>query len=274
VEGNARVEFALPAKPENVALVRHALAGLAEVLGMPPTGVADLKTAVTEACTNAVVHAYDAGDSGLMEVGAAVEDEHLVVVVRDFGEGIRPLADADRRSLRLGLPLMAALTDGFELSQSPGGGTTVSLRIPLAVGHEPGPPLSPVIADETRIDIAAGDALGPVLSRVISMFAARADLTVDRVADAVLLSDAISAGGDAAFPDGTARVAVAEDAGAFELRVGPLSRGGGQRLIERMRFPQINATLEALAEDVAVTEDADGDTVTVRVGATTPSPAS
>ena len=271
MEGNARVEFALPAKPENVALVRHALAGLADVLGMPPAGVADLKTTVTEACTNAVLHAYGADDSGVMEVSAALEDEHLVVVVRDFGEGIRPLADADRRSLRLGLPLMAALTDGFELSQSPGGGTTISLRIPLATMDEADPLLGPEIADETRIDIAAGDALGPVLSRVISMFAARADLTVDRVADAVLLSDAISAGGDGAFPDGTARVAVAEDEGAFELRVGPLSPGGGQRLIERMRFPQINASLEALAEDVNVNEDTDGDTVVVRVGAASPS---
>jgi hypothetical protein len=125
----------------------------------------------------------------------------------------------------------------------------------------------PPLPDVARIEIDADHALGPVLSRVISMFAARADLTVDRVSDAVLLSDAISAAGDSAFPDGTARIAVAEDAGAFELMVGPLTAGGGRRLLDQMRFPQVNASFEALAEDVQVLEDDQGDTVVVRLGA-------
>ena len=42
-------------------MVRHALAGLAEEIGMDETGVADLKTVVTEACMNVVVHAYPTG---------------------------------------------------------------------------------------------------------------------------------------------------------------------------------------------------------------------
>ena len=63
VKAEARVEFSLPARAENVPLVRHALAGLAEELGMGPGEVADLKTVVTEACTNVVVHAYETGQS-------------------------------------------------------------------------------------------------------------------------------------------------------------------------------------------------------------------
>ena len=53
------LELVLPARAENVAVVRHALAGMAEALGMDPAQIADLKTVVTEACMNVVVHAYE-----------------------------------------------------------------------------------------------------------------------------------------------------------------------------------------------------------------------
>ena len=78
---------------------------------MEPSEVADLKTVVTEACMNVVVHAYDDDETGVLEVdawprgGAAWWSR-----VRDYGAGIRPLADVEHRSLRLGLPLIAALT--------------------------------------------------------------------------------------------------------------------------------------------------------------------
>ena len=75
MEPEARVEFSLPALAANVPLVRHALAGLAEALEMEPPEVADLKTVVTEACMNVVVHAYDDGERGLLEVDAWPEDE-------------------------------------------------------------------------------------------------------------------------------------------------------------------------------------------------------
>ena len=55
------LQIRLPAKAENVAVVRHALSGLAEQIGMDEAGLADLKTVVTEACTNVVVHATRTG---------------------------------------------------------------------------------------------------------------------------------------------------------------------------------------------------------------------
>ncbi len=111
----------LPAKAENVGVVRHALAGLAEALGMEPGPLGDLKTVVTEACMNTVVHAYGDG-AGSMEIDAVREDDALVVVVRDHGSGIRPKVDIDRESLRMGLPLIAALSSSFEISGGPGNG--------------------------------------------------------------------------------------------------------------------------------------------------------
>ena len=72
------LQLVLPARAEDVAVVRHALAGLAEALDMDPAQLADLKTVVTEACMNAVVHAYE-DEPGPMEVDAYREDDALVV---------------------------------------------------------------------------------------------------------------------------------------------------------------------------------------------------
>jgi len=267
VEADASFEFSLPAKPENVALVRHALSGLADVLGMEPEEIADLKTVVTEACSNVVTHAYEPGEIGPLEVVARPEDGSLVVTVADYGRGIRPLADVERRSLRLGIPLIAALSDGFEIGMSPGGGTTVTMRIRLAPNGDERAAREPGRTQETRIEIGAGEALSPVLGRVISMLATRADFSVDRLSDAVLLSDAISAGGPQGFPNGTVRLAVKEEAGAFELRIGPLTEGGGERLLEGMQIPGLEATLEALAEEVQVERGDAGEHVRLRISA-------
>ena len=251
MESEVRVQFALPATAENVPLVRHALAGLGEAIEMEPTDVADLKTVVTEACMNVVLHAYGDGE-GLLEVEAEVTDDQLVITVRDFGRGIRPLADVERRSLRLGLPLIAALTESFEISAGPAGGTEVVMRVPITANGDRLRAEAPKLTDETRISLPAGDLLAPILSRVISMFAARADFSVDKLSDAVLLGDALSSHGPDGFPEGTARITVQEGENSFSLRVGPLDPGGGQRLVDGMRIPMLDASLESLAEEVRV----------------------
>jgi serine/threonine-protein kinase RsbW len=259
-----RVEFSLPAVAANVPLIRHALAGLAEALEMEPAEVADLKTVVTEACINVVVHAYE-DETGLLEVDAWPEDGCLVVSVRDYGAGVRPLADVEHRSLRLGLPLIAALTRSFEVSGSPGHGTEVRMKIPFAPASNGSVP-APEAGDETRITLPAGELLGPILARVISMFATRADFSVDELSDAVLLSDAISASGSAGFPDGTARLAISEQSGSFEVRVGPLQAGGAQKLLDGMRIPSLDASLERLADEVRVESGDGGEVLAIRIG--------
>lgn len=267
MDAHARVEFTLPARAENVALVRHALSGLAEVLGMQPEEIADLKTVVTEACTNVVTHAYGEDAPGPLLVSARPDDGCMLVTVRDFGRGIRPLADVERRSLRLGLPLIAALTAGFEIKAGPDGGTIVNMRMPFSSNGAAEPAEIEAI-EETRIAIDAGEALGPVLSRVISMFATRANFSVDRLSDAVLLSDALSAGDPEHFPDGRASLAIVEEDGAFEVRVGPLREGGARELLEVMRIPEIGASLEALAEEVRVDPTDEGEHLFLRISAT------
>jgi anti-sigma regulatory factor (Ser/Thr protein kinase) len=260
----ARVEFSLPALAGNVPLVRHALAGLAEGLGMEPAEIADLKTVVTEACMNVVAHAYEGDETGLLEVDAWPEGECLVIRVRDYGTGIRPLADVEHRSLRLGLPLIAALTRSFELSGEPGRGTEVRMMIPFAATQN-GELDAPSANGETKISLPAGELLGPILSRVVSMFATRADFSLDELSDAVLLSDAISAGGPDDFPDRTAKLTVTEQDGSFELRVGPLGEGGARKLLDGMRIPSLDASLEGLADEVRIDPGDGGELLAIRL---------
>ena len=88
------LELKLPARAENVAVVRHAFGGFAEVLSVDEQTLADIKLAVTEACTNVVIHAYDADAPASLEVDASFDDERLTVVIRDSGRGIVPRPDS------------------------------------------------------------------------------------------------------------------------------------------------------------------------------------
>lgn len=106
------LSLTLPARPENVAVVRHAIGGLGEALDVDDQVLADVKLAVTEACTNAVVHAYADGE-GPLEVAAYLRESRLLLVVRDEGRGIVPRTDSP--GLGLGLPLIATLAEALEL---------------------------------------------------------------------------------------------------------------------------------------------------------------
>jgi serine/threonine-protein kinase RsbW len=260
------VQLTVPARAENVAVVRHAFAGLAAAMEMDPETIADLKTIVTEACMNVVVHAYE-GKDGPLEVRAWAEGDDLVVAVRDYGNGVRPLVDPRRESLRLGLPLIAALSSSFEISGAPGQGTEVTMRVPLATngGTAQETPPTVVRVGETQLRVPAGDLVAPVLSRVVAMYAARADFSVDRLSDAILLSDAISANGPDEFLEGTARIGISEEEGAFIVRVGPLEAGAGQRLLDGMKIPELDASLEGLADEIRVEEEDDGERLVMRV---------
>ena len=106
------LEITLPARAENVAVVRHAVGGLGEVLEVDDQTLSDIKLAVTEACTNVVVHAYTESE-GPMGLRASIDDRRLYLVVTDRGRGIVPRPDSP--GLGLGLPLIATLAESLEL---------------------------------------------------------------------------------------------------------------------------------------------------------------
>ena len=81
------VRLAFPAKADYLLLARLALSGLARSLPLGEEELADLKLAVTEACGNAVRHAYGAG-GGSVEVAFVVGSDSLEMIVEDQGSGI------------------------------------------------------------------------------------------------------------------------------------------------------------------------------------------
>jgi serine/threonine-protein kinase RsbW len=118
----------LPARAENVAVVRHAFGGLGDALDVDDQVLADVKLAVTEACTNVVVHAYPDGE-GPMEISAALRDGRLAVAVRDEGRGMLPRPDSP--GLGLGLPLIATLAESLELGRSDDDRTEIRMTFQL-----------------------------------------------------------------------------------------------------------------------------------------------
>jgi serine/threonine-protein kinase RsbW len=109
------IRLTLPARPENVAVVRHVLGALAEALALPSSVTEDLRLAVTEACTNVVRHAYADGD-GAIDVVVRPKGDALEVIVADEGRGLGP--SPDTAGPGLGLPLIAALADTLEIQQT------------------------------------------------------------------------------------------------------------------------------------------------------------
>jgi serine/threonine-protein kinase RsbW len=130
----APLSLRLTAEPENVRRARDEVASHAEAMGLPPAGVDDLKTIVSEACANVVRHAYpENAPERPMEVEMEKEDEELKVVIRDSGTGIRPPTGARPSSLRLGFILIGSLADCLQLRTGRGRGTELLLRVPLGL---------------------------------------------------------------------------------------------------------------------------------------------
>jgi len=121
------VRLCIPAKPEYISLGRLALTGLSRVRSFPVDILADLKLALTEACTNSVRHAYDGGE-GMVEIRYELYPDRLVVEVTDTGEGFDHDAveaeETDELSEGgLGIAIIQALADELEIGRPNGGGS-------------------------------------------------------------------------------------------------------------------------------------------------------
>jgi serine/threonine-protein kinase RsbW len=254
--------LAMPAQAENVALVRQAFGGLGDAVGMSEPLLADVKTAVSEACNNVVVHAYG-GEEGPLEVGARASGRELSVIVRDHGGGIQPTATAQEQSVHgVGLSLIQALTDRVEFGGGVGRGTEV--RMTFSADQELETTWEQGTAAEAQaprsglvLSMGRGELVGPVLGRVVGMLAARSGFSIDRLSDAQLVSDALSAHAPAYLRDGDVRVAFQDGSRALAARIGPLVEGGGERLLSDADLPGVGRLLDQLADGVGV-ELADG----------------
>jgi serine/threonine-protein kinase RsbW len=125
--GAQLVRLRIPARAEYITLGRLALTGLSRLRALSDETLADLKLALTEACSNSVRHAYRDGRDGVVEILYQLQPDRLVIEVSDDGPGFDYVeAEGEDRELTeggLGLAIIRSLSDEFELGErSPGGG--------------------------------------------------------------------------------------------------------------------------------------------------------
>jgi serine/threonine-protein kinase RsbW len=126
------VHCKLEATPESIAVARGEVAALLARAGVESGVAHDVRLAVSEACSNVVMHAYR-GHPGPLEVEAWVDDDDRAVVsVRDEGLGLRPRVDSP--GLGLGLSLITALAQRVEMEKR-AQGTEVRMTFVLGAGH-------------------------------------------------------------------------------------------------------------------------------------------
>ena len=261
-----RLGFA--ARPDNLALVRQALAGLADGEGISEIPLADLKQIATEACMNAVVHGYPEGGEGRIDVTAVASPGSVELRVRDWGIGFRPRPAEAEHSLRLGLPLIAAIADSFQIASPADGGTELMARVLTSEnGHSEHSPTPPAIPREAELAISAGTSAKPVIARVLAIAASRAGFSLDRVSDGVLIGDAIAAGQADDFDSRRVSIEIEECGPNLCVRVGPFVAGGASRLLHRMQVPGLGVSIAKLADRFEVVSDDVGEFLAIEIGA-------
>jgi len=125
------LDTVFPATSTELAGIRRAVGDVASEFGADEQVLPQIKLAVTEAATNAILHAYRNGaDTGELRVTVQpVGDGAIDICVSDNGVGMAPRSDSP--GLGLGLSLMAHETDRFQIQTQPDGGTEIVLHFQL-----------------------------------------------------------------------------------------------------------------------------------------------
>ena len=231
------VRLELESHPENVALVRSALSGIAEAVQLGDELTADLKTAVSEACNNISLHAYDES-SGPMIIEIDGSGAGISASVIDHGRGLTRISGGEDR-MGLGLAVISALADSSEFRHPEGGGTEVrmwfrrtgqtnALTSGLGADRRLGGRSLPHAPDgDTRGDDEILVYFTPVgvtrfvLGRIRQALAAAAHFSITKLTDLRVANEAI-AGYIETAADGGVSITLHGSARRLQVRTGPL----------------------------------------------------
>ena len=215
------IRLELQSRPESLTLVRAMLAGLATPLALDPELLGDVKTAVSEACNNVVIHAYP-DQPGPLRVDLALD-----------GGGIGRTAPAEG-PMSVGLALIRTLAEHAEVRDAPGGGTEVRMTFARQDSVAPPPPTAP----------ASSVGLEPQLHGDVVVTLYPVTLLSG------LLTDAISAYAETAAARGELSFAIRAVNRRLELTVAPFRAGSGARLESDAAADPAWAPLVLLADEL------------------------
>jgi serine/threonine-protein kinase RsbW len=263
----------LRSRPQTLTIVRGMLSGLAELLEMDPELLDDLKTSVSEACNNVVLHAYPSGP-GPMEIRVFTDANELRVTVRDEGIGPAGLAAGGEGTHGIGVSVIEALARETHFIAREGGGTEVAMifdgerdgRPLFIVPGVPGAetPLAPASDGEIELSLSPVSLLSGVLGRLARTLAAGAHFSLDRFSDVYLVTDTLAAHATRAASAGriVARMSAAER--RLEIGLGPFRPGTGE-ILRPVEADRLRSPLALLADEITVREDEAGEFVDVVV---------
>jgi serine/threonine-protein kinase RsbW len=269
------VRLLVSSKAENVWLVREMLSGVAEAIDLDDGDLNDIRTAVTEACNNVVMHAYR-GEVGPLEVDVRLRRGTLEVAVRDDGIWIHGPGgpDGDAR-LGLGLPVIHALARSVAIADTSTGGSGVRMEFPITSSHEleqPGDQVLEHIAaaqiepsPDVEIVVASGHLARTVLPRVFGVLATLANFSTDRISDVQLVMDAIATHAPRLIHGAQLRVAARFEPRNLELWISPLAHGRAQRLLLDPPVEDLGAMLRRLADQRRVAPAGSAETLALRL---------
>lgn len=142
---NNRIEVRFPAIPENEAFSRMVISAFIMPLNPTISLISEIRTAVSEAVTNAIVHAYEEDGKGEIILRAALQADRLSIEIVDHGCGIENISLAmqpfyttqpEKERTGMGFSLMQSFMDGVQVQSNIGRGTTVSMNKLLCDQHD------------------------------------------------------------------------------------------------------------------------------------------
>jgi serine/threonine-protein kinase RsbW len=233
------VRLELESRPQTLTIVRGMLAGVAELLWIDPELLDDLKTTVSEACNNVVLHAYG-GEPGPMSIRLFVDDSVLRVTVTDTGVGIPEAVLSAERVDGIGMSVIRALADEVRFTTSEAGGTEVQIdfaprddgwRVPPSHGEaEADAGWDRDRAGEVVVSLSPVALLTGVLGRLARTLAATAHFSLDRFSDVYLVTDTLAAHAASAAVGSRIGARLSAEERRLELTVGPFRQGTGRQL--------------------------------------------
>ena len=131
------MEVKFSAKSENESFARVIVASFASKLDPTLDEIADIKTAVSEAVTNSIIHGYDEDETKFVNIRCEIEDKTIAISVEDFGNGIEDLDMAmqplytskpELERSGMGFTIMESFMDNIEVFSKKGEGTKVIMK--------------------------------------------------------------------------------------------------------------------------------------------------
>lgn len=130
-----KIEFS--AKSENESFARVAVASFIAQLDPTMDELTEIKTVVSEAVTNAIIHGYEGVDDGLVTLECTIHNKEVEIVIRDDGRGIENIDEAiqpmytskpELERSGMGFTIMENFMDSITIDSVAGQGTTITLR--------------------------------------------------------------------------------------------------------------------------------------------------